>query len=425
MSQNTCKVQAGSLEATMKKVKEQFGPDALIMGTREIRRRKKGGLGYETVFEVSVEGCKGENAGSYVPPADVTGDNPRMMNRERLKNLIVRMEKMNSSVQELEKRLEKVLQPNSDYPLYEIMLKGGASAEIVEIIADSYSGQYVRSGADPVESAIDHLKKHLKTADARSWSDVSGVHLFFGAGGCGKTGLVIKLAGKLVKSGKKVTVVTYIPGKGGGKGNPASIERRLGIRLITAVGIEELERMLDGVDDDTVVLIDTPCILTEGEVFAGELAGYVSGLPCSNLHYIFDLDVSRRRFDTELRIYHDLRCDFCSLSKLDITESSARFLNLLEEELLPFSFINESSSLTEGLAIATKERLVELIVRNKGREKEPERSFMLSYGSDSTDRESRGSASDPGKSSSAEGGGLTGIPAEGIVRNADEYPVYS
>lgn len=422
MIQNTCKVQAGSLEATMRKVKEQFGPDALIIGTREIRRRKKGGLGYETVFEVSVEGDKGENAG---PPVDLIEGNSRKMNIERLRNLIGRIEKMNSSVHELEKRLEKALKPDSDYPLYEIMLQGGASTEIIEIIADSFSGQYARSDADPVESAIDHLKKHLKTADARSWSDVSGVHLFFGAGGCGKTGLVIKLAGKIVKSGKKVTVVTYIPWSGGGKGDPATIERRLGIRLIMAYGIEELERIIDGIDDDAVVLIDTPCILTEGEPFAGELAGYVSGLPCSNLHYIFFLDVSRRRLDAELRISRDLKCDFCAISKLDITESRGRFLNLLKEELLPFSFINESSSLAEGLAIATKDRLVELIVRSKGGKKEPERSFMINYRADSADRMSRDSASGPERGSGDEGRERSGVPAGVIGTDTDEYPVYS
>ncbi|MBN1164116.1 MAG: hypothetical protein JXB45_06035 [Candidatus Krumholzibacteriota bacterium] len=403
MNRKECRVRARSLEAALHEVKEKYGKDALILRTRELKKRKRGGLGYETLYEISVAPEKEIRPGE--PPLVDTSDAGQSVtgNAEKIRKQIARLEKLTSTVRKIEDRLRRMLPREDDYPFHDLLLEGGVSSHTVDIIADSFRKTGGAREADPRRAATDHLERHIKVAQAGSWSDVSGTHLFFGAGGCGKTSLIIKLAGRLVDQGKKVAVIALYPRHSGETERWRVVRKMLGIEAAAAYSLEEFRRLVEKFDYHTTVLVDTPCILTARKLLDDEFKYCLSGLECVNAHYIFDLNSAGRRLEREIDLYGRLGADFCVLTKLDITPNKARFLDLLTSELRPFSFINDHPDFEEGLHIATPDKLLSLIgASREGKIPAEEVSFKLNYQADLPENNNTGNS--PGNESLSGGG---------------------
>ncbi|MBU8920868.1 MAG: hypothetical protein KOO63_03310 [Bacteroidales bacterium] len=368
MKQKECRVVDRSPEAAMKKAIERFGEDALILETREVRRKKEHGLGFETMYELIIEGDDTGQAGvrTSVETLNHTGSLSSPVSSkpdgiESLERQIERMGRLDKTMMMLEERLSMLVSGDSTYPLHTALINGGASRDTVRIIGESFINTGRRFSGDGVDAALEHLGQHLKVADVSTWDEISGVHIFYGAGGTGKTSLIIKLAGMLTGSGRKVTIINLFPRHSGEAERLKVVSNTLGVGAIAVYNLMELKNIIDSRTGSDTVLIDTPCAHTVRELATDRFQSLISKMDPITSHFVFDMGVSNIRIRKELELFEALSCDFCILTKLDLQGDSVAFLDLLAERLLSFSLINEMPDLDSGLSIATKSRLLSLI----------------------------------------------------------------
>ena len=397
MKQKLHRIRARSLEEAMELVKRKFGTEALIQGTHEIKTRKEYGLGLESVYEV----CVVENS-------EDIASNPGFGNiyergkakvdigvssadtLQRLKNQIMRVDKLTSLFHGLENRLKRLLSDRKDYPIYELLIRGGAFFNTVDTIINSYFKQLSNKMKPSRESALLHIKSNLKTVDTSSWNDVDGIHFFLGSGGSGKTTLIAKLAARLSDRGREITVISLFPRHCGDVARLEALGEMLGIRVLIANTIEEVEREIE-TNEKGVVLVDTPCILSVKELTSERFISFITQLKAAHSNYVFDICAGPGRIEKELEIFDTVSCDFAVLNRLDIISGGAAFLNLLSKQQLVFSFISDSADLDGGLEIASRDKLISLITAAPvglfgDFSKNP--NFSLNYEVDLVDKES-------------------------------------
>jgi len=359
MAMNRYKVEARSLEAAMQKVKEQFGPDALVLDVREYQRKEADGLGVGTVFELTVapEGESASHARVYRENDVVHFTNVSL---EKLRRQIERLEGIVQSVNAAGERMVFALNGAGRYPLGEILLEKGASRRTVEVLASSFEENVPPAESGSIEAAANHLSTYIHAVNTNRWEDVSGVHFFFGAGGSGKTSVVIKLAGRLARTGKEVVIIGFLPRHGGDIKRLEVAGDALGVQVAVAFSLDDLRKAAEAFQGK-VLLVDTPCCLSEKTILSEHFRQYLETLSLAHKHYIFDLNMDVRVLERSLEVYRLLRCDYAILSKLDVSMRKAAFLDLVVRHPIVFSFLNGSVDFEQGFSIASLSLLLRLI----------------------------------------------------------------
>jgi len=356
---NRYKVEARSLEAAMQNVKEQFGPDALVLDVREYRRKEPDGLGVSTVFELTVAPQTEPQSHVVVSRGD---GNKRFTNDslERLRTSVEKIERMIQKINATSEKMATVLADPNGYPIRKMLLSAGASGRTVDIIASSFEENVPPTNRDSIDSAANHLTTYIHAVKTNRWEDISGVHFFFGSGGSGKTSVIIKLAGRLVKAGKKITIVGFLPRHGGDIRRLEIAGDALGVEVIVAFTLDELRKCVE-LKGDRILLIDTPCCFSEKTITSEHFRRYLLSQDTSHKHFVFDLNADIRKLERELEVFKYLGCDYAILTKLDISFKRASFLDLAIKYPIIFSFINFTQDYSKGFELASTSLLLRVI----------------------------------------------------------------
>ena len=356
---NRYKVEARSLEAAMQKVKEEFGPDALVLDVREYRRKEPDGLGVSTVFELTVAPQSDTRAGAKV---ERQGEEVKFTNDslEKLRTSVEKIERMIQRINAASDKMATSLADSSSYPIKRMLLSAGASKRTVDIIASSFEENVPPANRSSIDSAANHLTTYIHAVKTNRWEDISGVHFFFGSGGSGKTSVVIKLAGRLVKAGKNITIVGFLPRHGGDIKRLEIAGDALGVEVIVAFALDELRKCLE-LKGDRILLVDTPCCFSEKTITSEHFRRYLISQDTSHKHLVFDLNADIRRLERELEVFRYLGCDYAVLTKLDISFKSASFLDLAVRYPVIFSFVNFTQDYSKGFELASTSLLLRII----------------------------------------------------------------
>jgi flagellar biosynthesis GTPase FlhF len=368
MKQKVHKIQAESLEAAMNKVKNSFGPDVLILDVEEKKEKKADSLGVSNIFEIRVAEAEGtatslterrsevasakkerdtaiyeEDAGTYRLDSGY-----RKFSEE-----LGRIDTIIDKVEEIKNKLTDVIQPSVDYPLAEILSEAGASYKSIEKLAKSFEEHSSQDKGGRFREAVKDLRRYLSVSNSRSWHDISGAHLFFGSGGCGKTSLVVKLAGILVEEGKRVAIHTLFPRHNGEVERLKMVGEALGAQFKPLFDIKELNRLQEKAGKGDVILVDTPCLLTDSYLKDSEIRQFISEWEYIYKHFVFDLNASNLRLEEELKLYNQLSFDYAVLTKFDFTWDKGKIIDLVTSNPVMFSFINQFNHFGKGLDMAT------------------------------------------------------------------------
>lgn len=360
MAANKYKVEARSLESAMEKVKEKFGADALVLDVKEIRKKEPDGLGVGTVFEITVvpESNSIEAVRITKQSDEAPFDNESLA---RLKLEIQRLERVVQSVNAAGEKIASALGDLSDYPLSRFLITGGASRKSIEVLASSFEEQVPQAERGSLDMASNHLANYIHTVNTGKWEDVSGLHFFFGSGGSGKTGIIIKLAGRLSRLGKDVAVIDLFPRHSGDIKRLEVAGDTLGVGVAAAFSLEDLKNSIRYFGEKEVVLVDTPCILSEKSLLSGSFKNYLDSIELAHRHFVFELNFDDRLRRKELELFETLKCDYAVLSKLDVSMSRAAFIDLIVNFPITFSFLNGSPDYDKGFEIASLPALLRLI----------------------------------------------------------------
>lgn len=367
---------AGTMREALAQVRRDLGGGAVILGTREVRRRRLFGLGTRALIEVTAaDGRSGAAA-----PADIA-DVPVMALAAASANPGTRglhaqfgeqLSQLHTMVEELSRqgRVDHLLPeiPSVLVPTYASLL----DAEVPEVLARRLvrdvterlePDDAVRPGAvrealwEAVEACVSVAPPIGAVPGTRR------VIALVGPTGVGKTTTVAKLAAnfKLAQGFRPglVTVDTY---------RIAAVEQLriyaeiISLPLAVANAPGEMERAMNELGDVDLVLIDTAGRSPRDEVKIRELADFLAAAQPDEVHLVLSAAAGERNLRAAVERFAHVRADRLILTKLDEADGLGGVLAVLGQANRPVSYLTTGQAVPDDIEPADRRRLARLIL---------------------------------------------------------------
>ncbi len=362
---------AGTLKEALAQVRRDLGGGAVILGTREVRRRRMFGLGRREVVEVTAsDGSEPARAASApVPPVSVAIPGGSEALHSHFGEQLSRLHAM---VEDLSKqgRLDHLLPdlPGELVPTYAGLLE----ADVPEALARRLV-RYIAERLEPDEAHLpDAIRDALREAVescvqvAPPIAAVAGtrrVVALVGPTGVGKTTTVAKLAAnfKLAHGLRPglVTVDTY---------RIAAVEQLrtyaeiIDLPLAVANAPSEMTRAIDELGDVDLVLIDTAGRSPRDEVKIRELADFLAAARPDEVHLVLSAVAGERSLRAAVERFAVARADRLILTKLDEADGLGGVLAVLGQANRPVSYLTTGQAVPDDIEPADRGRLARLIL---------------------------------------------------------------
>jgi flagellar biosynthesis protein FlhF len=379
---------AGTMREALAQVRRDLGGHAVILATREVRRRRLFGLGTRELIEVTAADGPGATvtvnmtspsatrttlpgtfpAGPQAPPSASNSQSLSALQSqfgEQLSRLHAMVEDMSRHG-----RLDHLLPdlPGELVPTYAQLLE----AEVPEVLARRLV-RYVAELLDPGQvHRPDLVREALREAVescvpiAPPIAVVPGtrrVVALVGPTGVGKTTTVAKLAAnfKLVHGLRPglVTVDTY---------RIAAVEQLrtyaeiIDLPLAVANAPGEMTRAIDELGDVDIVLIDTAGRSPRDEVKIRELADFLAEARPDEIHLVLSAVAGERSLRAAVERFSMVHADRLILTKLDEADGLGGVLAVLGQADRPVSYLTTGQAVPDDIEPADRARMARLIL---------------------------------------------------------------
>ncbi len=359
---------AGTLKEALAQVRRDLGGDAVILNTREVRRRRLFGLGPREQVEVTASDRSPAPSSLLVSagiPVSAASDSLRSQFGDQLGQL-------HAIVTDLSRmgRIDHLLPdlPTALVPTYSTLLE----AEVPEALCR----RLVRFVAEQLEPDEVHRPEAIRAALREAVEEcvqiappiaaVAGtrrVVALIGPTGVGKTTTVAKLAAdfKLSKGLRPglVTVDTY---------RIAAVEQLrtyaeiIDIPLAVANAPGDMRRAIDELGDVDLVLIDTAGRSPRDEVKIRELADFLAAAQPDEIHLVLSAVAGERSLRAAVERFSVARADRLILTKLDEADGLGGVLAVLGQANRPVSYLTTGQAVPDDIEAANRSRLARLIL---------------------------------------------------------------
>ncbi len=348
---------APNLKEAYRKVRRDFGKDAVILDTRTVKRRHELGLGYEKLIQVTVqegdaprmEGLRrptrevpgsGRGSGIMAPsPSGATpgGDLPEAIIRE--------IERIESLVRALDARLveaESQSEAADGGPMGEILLAAGSRPRTVERLVQRFVSETGEDAADR-SAFLDWLQKHLRAGNC-DWEGFYGCHAFLGLSGADRQDLVLQTAARFQELGRKTLVLFLFPENAGQVRQLQTEAARHGFDAAIVKKeslLEQTEKYLSQYD---VVLMDLPDLDSGTMQPEGRIHGWLANNSGFHRHLVMGLDGDVDELDPLAEASRHWNCDWLAITRTHRSRRRGKLLDMLESLPLPVSLMTRCQS---------------------------------------------------------------------------------
>jgi flagellar biosynthesis protein FlhF len=368
---------AGSMKEALAQVRRDLGGHAVILNTREVRRRRLFGLGTRELIEVTAsDGIAAPvtvSMPSAVSPASMATPLPASQSAAMLQAQFgEQLGRLHAMVETLSRngRVDHLLPelPGELVTTYAQLLE----ADVPEVLAR----RLVRHVADRLEPEDVHRSDRVREAlcdaveacvpVAPPIAAVAGtrrVVALVGPTGVGKTTTVAKLAAnfKLAHGFRPglVTVDTY---------RIAAVEQLrtyaeiIDLPLAVANAPGEMTRAIDELGDVDIVLIDTAGRSPRDEVKIRELADFLAEARPDEVHLVLSAVAGERSLRAAVERFSPVGADRLILTKLDEADGLGGVLAVLGQADRPVSYLTTGQAVPDDIEPADRARLARLIL---------------------------------------------------------------
>jgi len=391
------KIEADNWQQAIRLVKEQMGPNALILSTRRMLR-KGGTLGLfgRPFIEVTaaLEDREGEEelpgkSTRQAAPLGATAlseqDNPL---RKEIQELRTSLEHLRRAVREdgaensrrdnffqgaavLASRSEILKHPTLFELAQELKAQGVARLLIQECV-----GQ-IGSALSETQLQVPEYARHCLAALMRKLVPIGGglqieegranAVAFVGPTGVGKTTTVAKLASHFALVEKKrVALVTIDTYRVASAEQLQTYARLIGIPLEVALGPASLGKLLDKHRDKDLILIDTAGRSQRNREHLRELAAFFQGRHAVETHLVVAATTKDGEMEETIESFGCIPVRRLLLTKLDEALSFGNLFNQAVYAKKPLSYFTTGQKVPEDIEVASAERLIDLILRFSG-----------------------------------------------------------
>jgi flagellar biosynthesis GTPase FlhF len=347
----TTVVTGSTLSEAFRNVRQEFGPDAVISGSRSRSRRKSSGWGTEQVIEVMVE----------------TGDAPA---RDTEQFTGVLTGEIRYEVERLERMVEDICQTPvleteegqtaGNNPLAEYLMENGASQGAVDRMLTRFESETGKPRNDR-PGAIAWLMGYFGTGQA-DLGDWEGNHVFLGEHAEDRLGMALQLAGRLTEIGRRVLVVSVLPDPDRDETRLKNIAAAAGHDAAVVREVGQIQDMESCLADYDLVLVDLPAMTDHRLAEGSPIHGWLASNEKFHRHLLMPMDRDFKDLDDLRDAARSWNCDWVSLTRLEGTRRAAKLLDLMDRIPLPISFMSDKAMGEGILAAATPELLLDRIL---------------------------------------------------------------
>lgn len=352
------------MKEALAQVRRDLGGSAVILGTREVRRRRLFGLGTRDLIEVRASGDASVPVSMAAEAAAGTAPLHAQFGEQ--------LSRLHAMVEDLSKhgRIDHLLPdlPSELVPTYAQLLEAevpeGLARRLIKYVDDRLESdevhrpEAIRSAlCDAVESCVPIAPPIAAVAGTRR------VVALVGPTGVGKTTTVAKLAAnfKLTHGFRPglVTVDTY---------RIAAVEQLrtyaeiISLPLAVANAPSEMRRAIDELGDVDLVLIDTAGRSPRDEVKIRELADFLAAAQPDEVHLVLSAVAGQRSLRAAVERFAVVRADRLILTKLDEADGLGGVLSLLGQADRPVSYLTTGQAVPDDIEPANRTRLARLIL---------------------------------------------------------------
>jgi flagellar biosynthesis GTPase FlhF len=361
-------VTARTLKEAYKKVRQEYGSDAAILGTRTVNQRQDFGLGHDKCVEVTVQlpgttpnvAALGHRTPGGALDRIMATAAPEAEQRDIRQDLlreVARIEELAASIAAEHARLARRQLPFCDNPLAETLIENGASAEAVNTILTRFTSE---TGAKVQDrpAAVAWLNDNLRASNC-TWDDFYGCHAFLGETGSGRSDLVLTAAALLQQKGRRTLVLSLMPGNNGDIRRLQHEAAQHGFDAAVIKKEAQLAATAKHLTAYDVVLVDMPHLRHEVMSEGGSVHDWLARNSSFHRHLLVPMDKDPRDMDVLNQAARIWNCDWIAVSRTDLTRHPAKMLDLLERIPVPVSLVGSDPARSGHLEIAQSDRILD------------------------------------------------------------------
>lgn len=342
----------------MLRIREELGPEAVIIQSRKVRRRGLKGFFAPRQVEItaavgispSPEPVKQDGGGVSRDEIHEEISAVRMMIDRLLSREHIPEEVREQDYEELEKWREQLKQQDIFPELIEEFLteiKAELAGEVQ--LTEEIIGLVLRQ----------KIRKKLKVAPEKS----AAIQIFVGPTGVGKTTTLAKLAARYAfYHSERVGIITIDHYRIGAVEQLRTYADIASLPLEVAVSPGELNRVLEKLNGCQRILIDTAGRSTLNLPHIQELAGYLQNLPPAEVFMVISATTKARDLSLICKNFRPMDYNRLIITKIDETDTHGALLNSVHLSGLPVIYLTTGQNVPDDLCLADVEKMSALIL---------------------------------------------------------------
>lgn len=347
------KYKAKTISDAIAMVKNELGPDAMILSSKKLNGKESG-----HIFEIAAVESYAETMDEIPESYDVV--------RSELMSIKEMLYLLNHS----EGMVEKSMLKPEILTLYAKMLRNG--------INDHYAKRFLEEGGAFKNYSPEKFTT-MKKETFRAIMNRVEIHKFFesvngsrtitalvGTTGVGKTTTIAKLAAQMsLKSKKKVGLISIDSYRIGAMEQLKVYANILGIPCFPAFNRQYLVAALESLKNMDVVLIDTAGQSQYDGKRIEELKNMMTDDLQIQSHLLLNVSTTEEEMNKTAVSFSPLKFRSYIFTKLDEAEKYGSIINQLMKIQLPVSYLTTGQNVPEDIEEATKNRMLKLLFNNK------------------------------------------------------------
>jgi flagellar biosynthesis protein FlhF len=347
---------AESIQAAMERARIELGTDALLINSREAPEEARHLGKYEVVF------------GAWSDPSAQPG------------SPLAKVEALRQQVDEIRELLigaaaAAPAQRSQGELIALALIEAGVEPALAREIGEATRQRVARlsvprigvarpaAGSDSQSlllEAVEEISAHFEVLP-----EIGRITALVGPPGCGKTTTLVKLAIQQgLAHGRAVRLISTDTQRIGGAEQLRAYATILGASFQLAENTTALAQAIESAPASALVLIDTPGYSAATlQTLGGELAAFLKRRQDIDTHLVLTASMRVEDLHKTARLYDVFRPAKLLFTRLDETTSLAAVFCVAAGCNSPISFLSAGQSVPEDLEPATKERIVESLVR--------------------------------------------------------------